>query len=156
LAGFFMAVPFDLQPEISSGSGGTATLNFQHFPGRAPDKTWDHIRVARFLPFTFARRDGATIESTISRYKSSWLPDQQVPFAEDDGGNLFCFHGADGTVSFLDHEGDTPTRLCASMGDFFLGLTDIDSEGDRIVAKVPSASATTLAPTKRKAKPRAR
>lgn len=143
-------IPVELRELLLRTNGGIPTLGFY------ADKTWDHIRVARFLPFTFARRDGATIESTISRYKSSWLPDQQVPFAEDDGGNLFCFHGADGTVSFLDHEGDTPTRLCASMADFFLGLTDIDSEGDRIVAKVPSASATTLAPTKRKAKPRAR
>ncbi len=141
-------IPVELRELLLRTNGGIPTLGFY------ADKIWDHIRVARFLPVTFARRDGSTIESTISRHKSSWLPDQQVPFAEDDGGNLFCFHRADGIVSFLDHEGDTPTRLCASMRDFFLGLTDIDSEGDRIVAKVPSASA--LAPTKRKAKPRAR
>ena len=104
------------------------------------DKNGNEYSVDLFIPV----RDGKKrpMEKTLEllRADDDVIPDWLIPFAEEDGGNLFCFSVREsdfGAIYYYDHEfeyGEDPeehiTWLSESITAFINALTENEDDED--------------------------
>lgn len=131
---FHIKIPKEMREHYLAYNGGR--------PERTvfTDKNGDEYFVDRFIPVR--ERYKRPLEKTLVllRADDGVIPDWLIPFAEEDGGNLFCFsvREADpGAVYYYNHEfeyGEDPeehiTWLAESLTAFLNALTENEEDGD--------------------------
>ncbi len=131
---FHVKLPAEVREHCLSYNGG--------YPERSvfTDQNGDEYFVDLFIPV----RDGRErpMEKTLGllRADEGTIPDRLIPFAEEDGGNLFCFSVREsdfGAVYYYDHEfeyGEDPEEhiayLAESITVFINSLTEDEEDED--------------------------
>jgi hypothetical protein len=88
--------PLEFREHYLKYNGGTPQPNCFPFDG-------DYYCVHQFFPITSDRDPSLTLEHTYELVKDA-LPHDLVPFADDAGGDFFCFSSAKssfGTIYFI-------------------------------------------------------
>ena len=131
---FHVKIPADVREHCLAYNGG--------YPEKPifTDENGNEYSVDLFIPV----RDGKKrpMEKTLEllRADDDVIPDWLIPFAEEDGGNLFCFSVREsdlGAIYYYDHEfeyGEDPeehiTWLAESITAFINALTEDEDDGD--------------------------
>ena len=131
---FHIKIPKEMREHYLAYNGG--------YPERPvfTDKNGDGYVVDLFIPVRDGRK--RPLEKTLSllRGDNGVIPDWLIPFAEEDGGNLFCFSVREsdlGAIYYYDHEfeyGEDPedhiTYLAESITAFINALTENEDDED--------------------------
>ena len=131
---FHVKIPADVREHCLAYNGG--------YPEKPifTDKNGDEYFVDLFIPV----RDGKKrpMEKTLEllRADDGVIPEWLIPFAEEDGGNLFCFSVREsdfGAIYYYDHEFEYGedleehiTWLAESITAFINALTEDEDDGD--------------------------
>ena len=131
---FHVKIPADVREHCLAYNGG--------YPEKPifTDKNGNEYSVDLFIPV----RDGKkrSMEKTLEllRADDGVIPEWLIPFAEEDGGNLFCFSVREsdlGAIYYYDHEfeyGEDPeehiTWLAESITAFISALTENEDDED--------------------------
>ena len=131
---FHVKIPADVREHCLAYNGG--------YPEKPifTDKNGNEYSVDLFIPV----RDGKKrpMEKTLEllRADDDVIPDWLIPFAEEDGGNLFCFSVREsdfGAIYYYDHEfeyGEDPeehiTWLSEAITAFINALTENEDDED--------------------------
>ena len=131
---FHVKIPAEVREHYLMYNGG--------YPERAvfTDKNGEEYIVGWFIPIR--RGKGRSIEKTLGllREDDGVIPEWLIPFADEDGGNLFCFSVREsdfGTIYYYEHEfeyGEDPeehvTCLAESLTAFINSLTEEEEDED--------------------------
>lgn len=131
---FHVKIPADVREHCLAYNGG--------YPEKPifTDENGNEYSVDLFIPV----RDGKkrSMEKTLEllRADDGVIPEWLIPFAEEDGGNLFCFSVREsdlGAIYYYDHEfeyGEDPeehiTWLAESITAFISALTENEDDED--------------------------
>lgn len=130
---FHIKIPADIRKHYLAYNGG--------YPERAAftDENGEQYLVDSFIPVRNGK--GRSVEKTLGLLREDdAIPDWLIPFADEDGGNLFCFsvRASDfGSIYYYDHEfeyGENPeeyvTYLAESITVFINSMIEEDDGDD--------------------------
>ena len=131
---FHVKIPADVREHCLAYNGG--------YPQKPvfTDKNGDEYIVDMFIPVRDRKKRPMEKTLELLRADDDVIPDWLIPFAEEDGGNLFCFSVREsdfGAIYYYDHEfeyGEDPeehiTWLAESITAFISALTENEDDED--------------------------
>ena len=129
---FHVKIPAEVREHCLAYNGG--------YPEKPvfTDKNGDEYSVDLFIPVRDGRKRPMEETLRLLRADDGFIPDWLIPFAEEDGGNLFCFSVREsdfGAIYYYNHEfeyGEDPeehlTCLAESITVFINSMTEDEDD----------------------------